>query len=58
MIQSRKWTRIERLPDDPNVAKMTSKGYWLNGRFHPTQCSPRALPLEQPRKGWLGRIFG
>ena len=56
MIQSRQWERIERLPDDPNVAKMTGDGYWLGGTFYPSRVA--AAASEQPRKRLWERIVG
>lgn len=55
MIRSRDWPPIERLPERPGVAVMTSAGYWRDGTFYPTH---RAAPkiIEQPRKRW--RLWG
>lgn len=41
MVQSRNWAPIERLPEQPGVAVMTSTGYWLNGEFHSTKDRSR-----------------
>lgn len=62
MIQSRNWTAIERLPEAPGVAIMTSGGYWLDGRFYPDR-QPSHAPMEyrqpeQPRRSFFDRVLG
>lgn len=56
MIRSRNWPAIERLPESPGVAVMTSGGYWLDGRFYPTHRA-RPVVTPQPRRSLFARIW-
>lgn len=56
MIRSRDWPPIERLPERPGVAIMTSGGYWIDGTFYPTHRARPAQQTEQPRRRW--RLWG
>lgn len=56
MKLSRDWPPIERLPEAPGVVKMVGNGYWLDGRFYPSQRP--VIRQQVPHKGWLYRVMG
>lgn len=56
MKLSRDWPPIERLPEAPGVVKLVGNGYWLDGRFYPSQRP--VITQQPPHKGWLYRVMG
>lgn len=52
IAQSRDWPPIERLPERPGVAVMTSGGYWRDGTFYPTHRASAPVPMAPAKRRW------